>query len=99
MALRTLWKFPKANVLRTKYTQIMRSRGEPHLGEKTAPTINQWLGGKTVVSFDRVPHYAQYDYEELCKDSKPAYMMAKMNAVRNVELIKDVLESIAERQE
>lgn len=87
--------FPQYPKFRNQYTELLKN--EPYLAEKTMPTMERWLVGKTVTNYDLVPFYAQSDYEEyLARDMNPHMMtMVKMSAGMNTNKIKDALDSMA----
>ena len=76
------WCFPEEHVLRKEYREQLSV--DAHLGEKTAPTIVEWLAGSNVKSYALVPFYAQSDYEEyLCTDSNQI-------VCRTTQMLKDI---------
>lgn len=50
------WCFPEEDILKQEYQNNMKEN--MHLGEKTAPTITNWLAGKNMRSYAMIPFYA-----------------------------------------
>ena len=88
------WCFPGQEILAKEYTKQLN---DPYLAEKTRATVTDWLADKQVISYDLVPSYARYDYEEyVCTRGTPSgCATAKMSGDIHETKIKKALQAIA----
>lgn len=90
------WCFPEAREFVIQYRELMRDKDD-YMGEKTTPTMVKWLAGQTMINYDVVPAYAQYDYEKYFEQdaNSPMIRLVRMTAESNMEKMKEALDAMA----